>query len=113
MTNALPPKKPNHLARNPVPWAPSPLPTKKPDQRTGPWYTCEKPKTKPWAKIQKVLQEMTGAKLGGSTLQNHYARTKVNFVVFNKEDVGFYIPWRRITAYIGIGAAACRSEEGD
>lgn len=42
---------------------------------------------KPWGEIRKVLEEMTGAKLGGSTLQNRYSRIKVNFVVFNKEDV--------------------------
>ena len=68
---------------------------------------------KPWAEIQNVLQEMTRAKLGGSTLQNRYARIKVNFVVFNKEDVGVCLQWKRTTAYIGIGAAPCRSEEGD
>ena len=57
---------------------------------------------KPWAEIQKALQEMTGVKLGGSTLQNRYSRIKVNFVVFNKEDVCLLLLllWKRIVAYI-------------
>lgn len=43
---------------------------------------------KPWGDIQKVLEEMTGVKLGGSTPKNRYARIKVNFVAFDQEDVG-------------------------
>lgn len=43
---------------------------------------------KPWGEIQKALEEMTGGKLGGSTLKVRYARIKVNFVAFDQEDVG-------------------------
>lgn len=42
---------------------------------------------KPWADIRKALEDITGTKIGGSTLQIRYTRMKANFVVFNKDDV--------------------------
>ncbi|ODM14572.1 hypothetical protein SI65_10058 [Aspergillus cristatus] len=41
---------------------------------------------KTWAEIRKIMEDITGAKLGGSTVQVRYTRMKANFVVFDKED---------------------------
>ena len=44
---------------------------------------------KGWSEIQKVVEEATGAKMGGtSTIRMRYTRMKSNFVVFEKYDVG-------------------------
>lgn len=40
-----------------------------------------------WADIRKVIEEITGVKLGSSSLSNRYGRMKANFTVFEKEDV--------------------------
>lgn len=42
---------------------------------------------KGWGEIQKAIEEVTGNKLVGSTLRVRYMKLKVNFVVFEKEDV--------------------------
>lgn len=42
---------------------------------------------KGWSEIKKVVEEITGAMLGISTLQMQYSRMKNNLVVFAKEDV--------------------------
>ena len=45
---------------------------------------------KGWSEIQKVVEEATGAKVGGtSTIRMRYTRMKSNFVVFEKDDVGY------------------------
>lgn len=45
---------------------------------------------KAWSEIKKVLEEVTGATLGGSTLQVRYTRMKANFVVFETDDVSYF-----------------------
>lgn len=42
---------------------------------------------KGWAEIQKALEDITGSKLGASTVRMRYTRMKANLVVFEKEDV--------------------------
>lgn len=42
---------------------------------------------KGWAEIRQVIEDITGVKLGGTTLQNRYTRVKANFVVFEETDV--------------------------
>ncbi|OAX77441.1 hypothetical protein ACJ72_08260 [Emergomyces africanus] len=41
---------------------------------------------KSWAEIRQAWEEMTGEKVGGSTLCGRYGRMKANFVVFTPED---------------------------
>ncbi|OJD24832.1 hypothetical protein ACJ73_03804 [Blastomyces percursus] len=41
---------------------------------------------KSWAETREAWEEMTGEKVGGSTLCIRYARIKANFVVFTPED---------------------------
>jgi len=43
--------------------------------------------SKPWAYIRKALEDITGGKIGASTLQIRYTRMKANFVVFDEVDV--------------------------
>lgn len=44
---------------------------------------------KGWSEIQKVVEDATGAKMGGtSTIRMRYTRMKSNFVVFEKDNVG-------------------------
>lgn len=45
---------------------------------------------KSWNEIQKAIEEMTGGRLGGSTLRVRYTKLKANFVVFEKEDVSIF-----------------------
>ena len=46
---------------------------------------------KGWSEIQKVVEDVTGAKVGGtSTIRMRYTRMKSNFVVFEKDDVGYF-----------------------
>lgn len=42
---------------------------------------------KTWAEIREAWEEMTGDKVGGSTLSGRYTRIKANLVVFHQEDV--------------------------
>lgn len=42
---------------------------------------------KTWPEIRKIMEETTGAKLGGSTVQVRYARMKAKFSVFETDDV--------------------------
>lgn len=42
---------------------------------------------KSWAEIRKVLEGLTKAKIGASSLQIRYSRMKANFVVIEKDDV--------------------------
>ena len=48
---------------------------------------------KPWAEIREAWENLTGEKVGGSTLSGRYARIKANFVVFSKNDVSFPPSW--------------------
>ncbi|PGH00125.1 hypothetical protein AJ79_08308 [Helicocarpus griseus UAMH5409] len=41
---------------------------------------------KPWTEIRQAWEEITGEKIGGSTLSGRYARIKANFVVFKEDD---------------------------
>ncbi|EEH11707.1 conserved hypothetical protein [Histoplasma capsulatum G186AR] len=41
---------------------------------------------KSWGEIRQAWEEMTGEKVGGSTLCGRYGRIKANFVVFTPED---------------------------
>ena len=42
---------------------------------------------KSWVEIRKVLEDLTKAKIGASSLQIRYSRMKANFVVIQKGDV--------------------------
>lgn len=42
---------------------------------------------KSWVEIRKVLEDLTKAKIGASSLQIRYSRMKANFVVIQKDDV--------------------------
>ena len=42
---------------------------------------------KSWADIRKAWEDLTGDKVGNSTLSGRYARIKANFVTFHDEDV--------------------------
>lgn len=44
---------------------------------------------KSWVEIRKVLEGLTKAKIGASSLQIRYSRMKANFVVIHKDDVCF------------------------
>lgn len=47
---------------------------------------------KSWGEIRQAWEEMTGEKVGGSTLCGRYGRIKANFVVFTPEDVRLITP---------------------
>lgn len=44
---------------------------------------------KSWAEIRQAWEEMTGEKVGGSTLCGRYGRIKANLMDFTPEDVSF------------------------
>lgn len=62
---------------------------------------------KSWAEIKNVLETATGVSFGGSTLPVRYSRMKANFVVFDKEDVGFLFfvigAWCVVRGLIQVG----------
>lgn len=49
-----------------------------------------KDENKPWNKITKTLEDITGTKLIASGLRSRYARIKANLVVFEKSDVACF-----------------------
>lgn len=42
---------------------------------------------KGWAEIHRVIEDITGVKLGGNMLPKRYSRLKANFVIFEETDV--------------------------
>ncbi|KAK2748623.1 hypothetical protein FQN55_004176 [Onygenales sp. PD_40] len=50
---------------------------------------------KPWGEIRAAWEEMTGEKVGGSTLSGRYARIKANFVVFNPDDEARLVQFKK------------------
>lgn len=40
-----------------------------------------------FSEIKEVIEEITGAKMGASTVKNRYYKLKSNFVVFEEKDV--------------------------
>ncbi|KLJ11352.1 hypothetical protein EMPG_13375 [Blastomyces silverae] len=50
---------------------------------------------KSWAEIRQAWEDVTGEKVGGSTLSTRYIRIKANFVVFTPEDEELLLRFKR------------------